>query len=53
MTELKKILKKAFEAGYDTSTMYNCGSCEGAFDNFEDWFESTKPFFNVNYQIKN
>lgn len=30
-------LKEAFNAGYDTSTMYNTGSCEGAFASFEEW----------------
>ena len=31
----------AFDAGYDTSTMYNCGTGE-AFEDFEQWFTSVK-----------
>ena len=40
--ELKELLEKGFDAGYNTSVAYNCGSCEGAFDSFEDWYESIK-----------
>ena len=40
MDKLKKILEKSFDAGYNTSVSYNCGSCEGSFDNFKDFYNS-------------
>ena len=35
--DLKKILKKAFDAGYDTSVMYNCGD-GNAYEDFESFY---------------
>ena len=37
--DLKKILKKAFDAGYDTSVMYNCGD-GNAYEDFESFYRS-------------
>ena len=40
--QFKELLKKAFDAGYDTSVMYNCGSCDGAFESFDEWYNNFK-----------
>lgn len=37
--ELKELLKKAFDAGYDTSVMYNCGDGD-AYTDFESFYKS-------------
>ena len=37
--DLKKILEKAFNAGYDTSVMYNCGD-GNAYKDFESFYRN-------------
>lgn len=35
----KDDLEKAFDAGWDCSVMHNCGSCEGAYDDFDIYYK--------------
>lgn len=53
--DLKKILKKAFDAGYDTSVMYNCGN-GNAYEDFESFYineiKQSEQFFCCKNQIK-
>jgi len=44
--DLKKILKKAFDAGYDTSVMYNCGD-GNAYEDFESFYRGEIKQLNL------
>ena len=37
--KLKELLKKSFDAGYDTSVMYNCGFGD-AYEDFESFYKN-------------